>query len=327
MKKFFIPFAVIFAVSFIAMMFVWESLSEYGEGIIYNFFNGHSSVDVAEIVEANSFFRKQRTQFDEYLFENITGSDNYSINSGKYSDYIDNIISLGGVSDRVIGFLERAASYYANGTEAKLLLFSDSYVDEGHFMDTYGSIQYSYSAAEAVMRILGLFSGTDYNGIFIPDVVSSEVLKVGSCNLGKKDDEIHEIILKWYVAYSALKSSFDAEYLKILFGKNFYSKKEIINSLYYMDSLLSAMGKCYPPAELVGVYSDNYTIAFDSYNKKMELAQYYGLRLFPDRTLVNLMADNTYSYISFDEIIKRNIGFDSFRTLASVAVFELYFSK
>lgn len=285
-----------------------------------------TNIDKNELRNSELFIKDKLQEFDNNFFNALNG------NKSVYNEMVISMRSLENysynekISKNLKQFIKNSIDYYIKGLDAKITLSVDN-VSEETFLNAYKDIEYNFSAAEATHRIAEHLLKSNDLLFFMPDIATKNIIETGSCIKNEETVEDYEIVFHWFVAFSALKASFNTEYLKLFYGKKFFSKQEIINTIYNMKNILNEMKKCNPPDYLVGINLDNYKLAFYAFDKKMTIAEEYGVSLFPKMSEINVINNNLNSYGDISEIISDTIGYDSFRTLALVVLFELYSKK
>lgn len=280
-------------------------------------------LDRNELLTSELFIKNNLSEFDNTFFNILSGNKNL------YNKMINNIYKINdyklneNISENLNIFIRKSIDYYIEAMHSKITITQGDLL-QSIFLDAFKKVEYNYSAAEATFRIAENFLKIEDKLFFMPDVVSKNIINNGSCMLEDENAEEYEIALRWFVAFSALSASFNTEYLKILNGKKFFSKKDIILTLYNMRNIIDTMKKCNPPEYLIGSHVDSYNLAFYSFEKKLDIAEYYGLSSFPNMKEVNILNNNINSFGSISNVLLSSVGYDSFKTLAIVVLFELY---
>lgn len=218
------------------------------------------------------------------------------------------------------GVVVKMFESYGNVFDAKSSMSID-FPDGAEFAKNYDKLEYNYAAAEAFARIAERIAGYNRSGVFIPDEISDKIILRGDCVSGVED---FEKIFAWYIGYNGLKTSFDVRYFEVMLGGSFLTTVELIKVIDEMDVLLKLLNSCVPPEEVDSIIRNDLNVIYGSYSAKKKLAEYQAFTFFQDDMLEMKLISEIYSARNISSIITGKLGYDAFKTLGSLAVFELY---
>lgn len=220
----------------------------------------------------------------------------------------------------IYGVISKLFEYNGNVFAAKVAM-SEDFPDGAAFAKNYDKLEYNYAAAEAFARIAEKISGIGRKGEFIPDKISEKIIVRGNC---VADGEDYEKIFGWYVGYNALKTSFDVRYFQIMLGEPFLTAIEKGKIASEMNVLLSLLNSCRPPDDVSVRIGRDLDGIYKSYSAKRKLAEYQAFAFFKDDMQEMKFISDIYAARNISSVIASNLGYDAFKTLGSLAVFELY---
>lgn len=223
-------------------------------------------------------------------------------------------------SPEVHGIISKLFEYNGNVFNAKVSMSSD-FPDGAEFAKNYDKLEYNYAAAEAFARIAERISGVKRVGEFIPDKISEKIIIRGDC---LADGEDYEKIFGWYVGYNGLKTSFDVRYFEIMLGGPFLPAVEKSKIASEMNVLLGLLNSCRPPDDVGARIGRDLDGIYKSYSAKQKLAEYQAFAFFQDDMQEMKFISDIYAARNISAVIAGNLGYDAFKTLGSLAVFELY---